>query len=291
VPDTKRGIDHLVLCAQELDTACKVYQSFGFTTTPPADHPFGTSNSLVQLQGCFLELIAVTAPEQIAPAEAGKFSFGGYIETFLKRREGMSMLVFESHDANADQAEFARKGIDTFEPFHFERQATLPDGKSVTVGFSLAFATMPEMPEAVFFTCQQHAPQYFWKPEYQSHPNGATAVREVVIVADAPGNLASFFAKLQPPCAVSVDTKGLQIATARGQVTVLATDKFMDRFGTATSGPDTPHFAAYIVAVEDIEKTKDVLRQNEVNWRHRGDTVIVDADSALGVMIAFTDKP
>jgi len=290
MPDKQRGIDHLVLCARDLEAARATYGSFGFTTTPPAQHPFGTANSLVQLQGSFLELIAVAAPADIKPPLPGAFSFGQYIQKYLRRREGMAMLVFESQDAVADQAEFLRKGIDTYEPFHFERQAKLPDGSSVTVGFSLAFATTPDMPEAVFFTCQQHAPQYFWKPEYQSHANTARAVREIVMVADSPGHLARFFARLQPPCAVSLDSKALQVATSRGQVTVVTTNSFMDRYGAPAHGPDTPYFAAYTITVADMDATAAVLRSNGVVWRRRGDSIVVDAGAAFGVLLEFVGE-
>jgi len=51
--------------------------------------------------------------------------------------------------------------------FDFSRQAALPGGGEATVAFSLAYVTDGRMPEIAFFTCQQHAPQYFWKPEYQ----------------------------------------------------------------------------------------------------------------------------
>jgi hypothetical protein len=291
MPDPQRGIDHLVLCVRDLDAARNAYQSFGFTTTPPALHPFGTGNSLVQMKACFLELITVADAAKIQASAEGEFSFGRYIQNFLRRREGLSMLVFESHDAAADQAEFARKGLDTFAPLHFERKATLPDGSKVTVGFSLAFATSPEMPEAVFFTCQQHAPEHFWKPEYQTHANGALTVREVIMVAESPGRLASFFARMQPPCAVSVDSSGIQVSTARGQVTVLTTDRFMDRFGAAATGPDSPHFAAYSIAVDDIETLADILRRNGVAWRHRGASIIIDADAAFGVLLEFVGRP
>ena len=232
MPDLKRGIDHLVLCANDLERARQRYRALGFTTTPPAIHPFGTGNSLVQLQGNFLELISVVEPENITPPAAGEFGFGGHIRHFLGRREGMSMLVFESQDAIADQAEFAAKGVETYAPLHFQRQAKLPSGDSVTVAFSLAFATSPDLPEAVFFTCQQHAPEYFWKPEYQTHANGARMVAEVVMAAPSPGDLAGFLGQLQTPDAVRRDGEALSVATARGTLSVLTPDGFKRRFGT-----------------------------------------------------------
>ena len=40
------------------------------------------------------------------------------------------------------------------------------------------------MPGIAFFTCQQrHAPELFWKPDYQRHPNGALRVVEIVMSA------------------------------------------------------------------------------------------------------------
>src|SRR4029077_6476483 len=181
-----RKFDRLVLCAEDLDRACQFYGSIGFTLTPLARHPFGTANSLVQLRGNFLELLGVADPAAIPKPAAGKFSFGAFNETFLKKREGFSMLVLASKDAAADAAAFKAQGLDAYDVFNFGRDATLPDGGKARVDFSLAFVTEPSMPDAVFFACQQHAPQYFWRPEYQKHANGAIRIAEVVMSARDP---------------------------------------------------------------------------------------------------------
>ncbi len=46
-----RPIDHLVLAVRDLDAARATYGRLGFTLTPVARHPFGTANSLIQLNG------------------------------------------------------------------------------------------------------------------------------------------------------------------------------------------------------------------------------------------------
>ena len=129
----ERPIDHLVLCVRDLDAARRVYERLGFTLTPKALHPFGTANSLVQLRGNFLELLAVADRSLIKPVGEGEFGFAAFNERFLAAREGMSMLVFASDDARRDQQEFAASGLDTYAPFDFSRQAVLPDGSAVTV--------------------------------------------------------------------------------------------------------------------------------------------------------------
>lgn len=283
----KRGIDHLVLNVKDLDQARATYAKLGFTTTPRAEHPFGTGNSLVQLQGNFLELLAIIDESKISDPGQGQFSFGNFNGTFLERREGMSMLVFEGHDAPGDKAEFAGNGLQTYEVFDFERKATLPDGQSVTVGFSLAFVTVPSAPEMAFFTCQQHAPEYFWKPEYQSHENGAVAVAEVVMVAEDRAPLAHTVGKMQNAPVDETSGEALRVATARGDVTLLTPDLFSKRFQSAAPGGAIPHFAAYRISVSDTGHVAALLNRNEVAHRQLGNSVVVDANQAFGTVIEF----
>lgn len=217
----KRGLDHIVFCVRDLDAAVARYNALGFTTTPRAEHPWGTANCLVQLQGNFIELLTVADADKVRGASFDGFSFGDFCLRFLERQEGMAMLVFEGADARAEQAEFAAAGLDTYAPFDFSRQAQLPDGSEVTVGFSLAFVTHPSMPEAAFFTCQQHAPEHFWKPDYQRHANGAQQITRVVMAADNPLDYRAFFRRLQAPEAVLEIDGGLTVQTNRGTLELL----------------------------------------------------------------------
>ena len=285
----RRGIDHLVLCVHDLEAARRFYGGLGFTTTPPAVHPFGTGNSLVQLQGNFLELLSVVEPDRIPAMAPGEFSFGAFNRDFLARRQGMSMLVFQSDDARRDQREFAGKGLTTYAPFDFSRKAMLPDGSTVTVGFSLAFVTDPRMPAAAFFVCQQHAPEYFWKPEYQRHPNGARAVTEVIMTAEAPATFAELFEGLQGPQSVSVGEGVLRVATALGRITLLDRARFAARFPDMPDpeGAETPRFAGYRVMVADLGRTQAVLRDASTRFRCEDDRIWIPSAEALGVVIEF----
>jgi len=281
-----RGIDHLVLAVRSLEKAAPVYERLGFTLTPTAQHPWGTANRLVQLQGNFLELLAVADPAKIPSAKA--FSFGGFNKAFLKKREGFSMLVFAGNDARADQAEFAAAGLQAYAPFDFSRKAKQPGGEEVTVGFSLAFVTDPRLPEAAFFTCQHHAPQHFWKPDYQRHANGAVAVREAIMVADDPASLADLFASLQGKDAVRANVGQLIVITARGRVTVLDRQHAAARFGEALpQGPQSPHFIGYRVAVADVAKTQAVLDKAGVRYRASAGALQIPPADAFNTIIEF----
>jgi hypothetical protein len=289
----QRGIDHLVLCVHDLGAACEAYRRFGFTTTPQAQHPFGTGNHLVQLQGNFLELLGVLAPADIPAPQPGHFNFAAHSVDFLAKREGLSMLVFESHNADVDRAAFAAGGLQTYAPAGFQRQAVLPDGQSVTVGFSMAFVTDPRAPEIAFFACQQHAPEHFWKPDYQRHANGGRVVSEVVMVAPDPPALADLFAGLQGAAAVRDTGDALAVDTGRGTVSVIRPQAFAERFGDAgiDNPPETPYFAGYAVAVPDVDATAAVLTDNGVAFRRADDRVQIAAADAFGIALEFAAVP
>lgn len=282
-----RGIDHLVLAVRDLDKARAFYEALGFTLTPRAFHPWGTANHLVQLNGCFLEILGIADAAKIPPHAAGTFSFGAHNRDVLAKREGMSMLVFQSHDARRDQAEFAAAGLQTYAPFDFGRDAKLPDGGVARVAFSLAFVTDPRMPESAFFTCQQHAPKYFWKRDYQVHANGARTIAEVVMVAPDPPALAEYFANLQGKDSVQSEREALTIATARGRIRVLAPAAFAGRFGAPDGGPAEPHFAAFRIAGVDPAGQAARLAAAGIPHRTAGGAVQVAASAAFGVAIEF----
>jgi hypothetical protein len=199
------------------------------------------------------------------------------------------MLVFESHDAAADRREFAEKDLSRLAPFDFQRLARLPDGSDVTVGFSLTFVTHPDMPRSAFFTCQQHAPQYFWKPEYQRHANTARAIAEVVMVADQPERYVPLFSGLHGDNAVTVADDGLSVSTARGAISVLTPGVWTRRFG-AVPHPDLadgPRLAAYRIAVADLDACAACLDKGGFATVPGDTGLVVTPDQAFGVLIEF----
>jgi hypothetical protein len=284
-----RGIDHLVLCVKDLDGCAKFYRDLGFTTTPRAQHPWGTDNCLIQLSGSFIELLTISRPSLIPKNLPRAFSFGAFNQEFLERRQGMSMLVFESNDAEADREEFIERGLPPYDKFYFERKAKLPDGSQVPVAFSLAFATDPRMPEAAFFCCQQHAQQYFWKAEYQFHANGAEKILEVIMVANEPEAFAGFFSKLQEPNCVVKQDMDLIIQTPRGNIRVLTPAEAQDRYEIRTLDdfPETPYFLGFAIQVGDIEMLGDYLNNNGIPCKRSNELIRMLPTDAFGVFIEF----
>src|SRR5258708_7747637 len=282
-----RGTDHVARCVRNLEAARRTFTRLGFTLTPHAVHPWGTGNSLIQLNGNFIELLTVDDPSKVAPGTARDFSFGAYTQAFLGHREGCSMIAFESGDARRDRDEFARAGLSNYAPFDFARQARLPDGNDVTLAFSLAFVTNPRMPESAFFVCQHRAPHFFWKPDYQRHANGAAAVVEAVMVAEEPPALVEFFAALQGPDSVRRATDRLDVATARGALTVLAPDAAAERFPglPLKEAPASPHLVGYRIVVRDLDDVRVRFDASDVDYRPLSGALQIAPDIAYGAYL------
>src|ERR1044071_6004956 len=150
-----RGLDHIVHAVRDLDGAAELYRRMGFTVGARNRHPWGTHNYIVQCPGTFIELLTVAEPEKLGD-DAISNLFGRYNQNYLKSGEGLSLLILESKDAKADVADFERAGISAADAVSFEREAKRPDGTTIKVGFSLAFAQDNVAPLIRFATCQQH---------------------------------------------------------------------------------------------------------------------------------------
>jgi catechol 2,3-dioxygenase-like lactoylglutathione lyase family enzyme len=285
-----RGLDHLVMVVKDLEAARADYERLGFTTTPRALHPFGTENFLVQMQGNFLEVVGVADASIIPDHAPGRFSFARANADFLKRREGMSSLVFQSADARADRQDFLAAGLNAYENVDFSRKARLPDGSEVTVAFSLAFVTDPAMPETTFFTCQQHAPEHFWKPDYQRHANGAQHAAEAIMVAPDPASHAGFFKGTHGAGPVKTTGDGVTVKTDLGAISMLSPAAFRGRFGRETPGPkETAHFAGFRIAVADLGAARAIFTAANVEIRETADAI--QLTSVLpGIVVEFTKR-
>jgi len=282
-----KGIDHLVLCGRDHPAMREAFAALGFTLTPEARHPFGTGNSLIQLEGCFLELLSVFEPEKIPEPEPRRFSFAAFNRDFLAEREGMSMLVLDSTDARADVAAFRAAGLRTYEPFDFSRQARLPDGREATVGFSLAFATDPKLPNMAFFTSQQHAPQHFWKAQYQRHPNRALTVLEVSLVAEKPSEHAQFLSAFSG-MRVEPINGGITIRTTRGNISCVTPEGFADSF--AREAPDLgdgPRFAGFTIGVRRMAQLEESVTNSGLKLHKDGPHRAILSVDVNGTAIAF----
>jgi hypothetical protein len=284
-----RGLDHIVHTVRDLDAAAALYERLGFQVGARNRHPWGTHNRLVQLPGFFIEILTVAEPERLGSDDLSRL-FGVPNRAFLARHEGLWGLLLEARDAAADAGAFRDAGIAASEVVRFEREGKRPDGTPVRLGFSLAFAR-DAAAEAGFATCEQLAPENFWNPAFQSHPNGASGVAGVVLVAENPSDHHVFFSAFTGERELLATSNGITVATPRGTIDVMTPAAYASHFGVAA--PDIgqgARLAALIVAVPDAGAVAARLDQAKVAAVSRMGRIIVGPDIMMGAAIVFAPR-
>jgi catechol 2,3-dioxygenase-like lactoylglutathione lyase family enzyme len=281
-----RGLDHIVHAVRDLDAAAQLYRGLGFTVGSRNRHPWGTHNHIVQLPRFFIELLTLAEPDKLGDDGFSKL-FGVYNGDFLRRQEGLSLLILESKDARADEAAFRAAGIAATDVMRFEREGKRPDGTAVKVAFSLAFADDKLTPDIHFATCQQHYPENFWNPAFQKHANSASSIAGVVMVADEPERHRAFMQSFAGAEAAKVQD-GFSIATPRGSIEMTTPAAFVARFGV--KAPDTSRgarLAAIRFTVADAGLLQNAPELAGIAGLYAGNPAVIGADDAMGAVMVF----
>jgi catechol 2,3-dioxygenase-like lactoylglutathione lyase family enzyme len=288
-----RGLDHIVHAVRDLDAAAEFYRRMGFTIGARNRHSWGTHNHVVQLPGFFIELLTVAEPEKLGEDDISRL-FGRFNQSFIEQGDGFSMLLLESKDADGDVEAFRQAGIAASDKkSHFEREAKGPDGAPIKVGFSLAFAEDKCAPSVHFATCQQHHPQNFWNPAFQTHANGVKNIRGVVMVAGDVGAHSKFIAALTGVDAANFHKADGEIsaATPRGTLSVMSPKRFELMFGApAANASQVGRLAAVRFEVGDVAKTGRFFGKAALPHRSYDGGLVIDASDALGACMSFEPR-
>lgn len=278
-----RHIDHIVVAVKELDEAADIYRRLGFQVGARNRHPWGTENRLIQFGSSFIELITAGADAHLIPPHQERhFSFGAFVRDYLRKREGIAMLVLSSTDAKADARRFAEQGIGDFEPFSFARKATRPDGSQTEVAFTLAFAKDPAAADAGFFLCQQHFPENFWNRRFQQHPNSARDITAVTLTAPDPKRHAEFLATFSGEEGQCLANEGLSFAFDRGRIEVVSP--------AGAQAQPAALLTSLTVQVEESQTLELLLRAEGIPFTSSDGGIVVSATVLLGAELRFEAK-
>jgi Glyoxalase-like domain len=283
-----QGFDHIVHAVRDLDAAAEFYVRAGFTVGGRNRHPWGTHNRIVQLKNGYIEILEVAEPEKIVPHGARSFSFGAFSRDFLARREGFSMLLLHSRDAVEDARSFEASGIGAFDVFDFAREGERPDGSSVKLAFSLAFAAEAHSPEVRFAACQHHFPENFWNSAFQTHANQAMGVQGAVMVASHPAHHRNFLRAYIGAGEVVPSAGGIMALTENGDVEILEPQAAGDLFGfPVKSSGEGLTLDALRLSAADLAATEALHRQNGLAVRRQREKLVVPPDEAFGATLIF----
>lgn len=255
-----KGVDHVFLLTADLDGSADKWRRLGFTLSPRGTHSpeKGTANYTIIFERDYFELLGIIAD---TPTNLHQR------EMIARDGDGLRAIACRVDDATAAREALAERGIVAEPTTEFSRPLPLPDGSTGEAAFAVAHFGKKEIPAGFMFMCQHKTPGMVWRPELQSHANGARALAEIVVVSDDPGQAAKRYARLFATGQVTQAQEGNLVATGPDSAAILclAPATAAARWSAeALAATPSSGFAAMRVAVRDLERARAAVTDGGV---------------------------
>jgi hypothetical protein len=271
------GIDHAVLAVRDLDVACETYARMGFALTPRGRHTLGSQNHCVVFGDDYLELLWLPPDLKTRP----------FIADFLEGGEGLAALALKTGNAEAARVELQAAGLEPTTPMDFSRPVHFAGGVR-DASFRTLDIGARHVPCGRLFLCEHRTPELVWRPEWQRHENGATALAAMAVVAADVAPTANAYEKIFRTRARKI-AEGLLVETGGAPIAVVTERSLARRLpGVWISARPAPMMAALFIRVADRDRAEHRLRHGGLHPARMPDgSVAVGAAEAHGVALVF----
>jgi hypothetical protein len=270
-------LDHVVIDVRErIDEAMRCFQSLGFQLTPRGRHTLGSVNHLAMFATDYLELLGFADDGAIRPE-------------IMRFPVGLNGLVFKTADADLVHDQAAAASLPILPVQSFSRPVAL-DSVTQDARFRTTRLDPAQVAMGRVYFCEHQTPDLVWRPEWQTHPNGARAMARVVVATADPQRTARLFRRLFGDGAIT-DRDGRQIiAAGNAQVELSTPDIVADEFGEAAAEPAgrAEYMAALGIRVGSLREAEQCLR-SVPGLRVEPHRLVVPADAAFNTAIAFSE--
>jgi catechol 2,3-dioxygenase-like lactoylglutathione lyase family enzyme len=269
-------LDHVVADVRDgIEEAARAFAALGFQLTPRGHHTLGSVNHLAMFATDYLELLGFGAVGASRP-ELAPFPVG------------LNGLVFKADDADAVHAHALAFGLPILPVQSFSRPVEF-DGAQLDARFRTTRLDPEKVPMGRVYFCEHRTPELVWRPEFQSHPNGARAIARVIVATGNPARTSSLFRALFGPEAVAEKDGGCVIRAGAAQIGLRVPTAIAEEFGESAAEPAgrTEYLAALELKVGSLARTAERLRQVP-GVRIDPHRVVVPARSACNTTIAFS---
>jgi catechol 2,3-dioxygenase-like lactoylglutathione lyase family enzyme len=278
VPDTAPMLDHVVIDVRDrMDEAARVFTGLGFRLTPRGHHTLGSMNHLMMFATDYLELLG--------------FGEGGANRPELAPFPvGLNGLVFKTADADATHAHAMAAGLPILPVQSFSRPVELDDTRQ-DARFRTTRLDAAKVPMGRVYFCEHLTPELVWRPEWQAHPNGARAIKRIVVATPDPHRSADLFRGLFGPAAVTPRDGSCVVAAGSARVELRTPQAVAAEFGDAAADPAgrREYLAALELAVGSLTETARHLRDIP-GMRTEPQRTIVPARAAFNTTLVFSES-
>ncbi len=270
-------LDHVVVDVRDrIEEAMSCFASLGFLLTPRGRHSLGSVNHLAMFTTDYLELLGFAEDGATRP-EIARFPVG------------LNGLVFKTADADLVHRNAEAAGLPVQPVQSFSRPVAL-DGATRDARFRTARLDPVQVAVGRVYFCEHQTPDLVWRAEWQSHPNGASAIARVVVATGDPQRTAALFRDLFGGDAVAADEGRCVMAAGTAQVELVMPDVVAAEFGEAAAEPvgRAEYMAALGIRVRSLAAAAEQLRSVR-GVRVEPYRLVVPAAAAFNTTIVFSE--
>jgi len=270
-------LDHVVVDVRNhVDEAMRCFASLGFLLTPRGHHTLGSVNHLAMFATDYLELLGF--PEDGTDrAEIARFP------------AGLNGLVFKTTDAGSVHREAEAAGLPVLPVQAFSRPVAC-DGATRDARFRTTRLDPDKIAMGRVYFCEHLTPDLVWRPEWQIHPNGASAIARVVVATGDPQRTAKLFRDLFGGDAVAEHGGRLVMTAGTAQVELTPPNMIAAEFGEAAAEPAgrAEFMAGLGIRVRSLRETTQRLRAVP-GVRAEPRRLMLPASAAFNTTIVFSE--
>jgi len=288
-------LDHVGVAVRDLDAGFDRYSRLGFRLTSRSLHagaivaggpvqPWGSGNHCAMLTEGYLEVIGLTDP-----------ALPSSVKNLVARYEGLHIVAIGCRDADETHAALAAAGLPVEGVRALERDASfgVHDEQTRRARFRNLYVDRTAYPEARFLFIEHLTRDVLWQPHLLEHPNGATRIEALWMVADDAQATAAKLGALLRREAVPGE-KGIEIRLDRGTIAVVSPAQWRTWTGEEQL-PPLPAPAGVSIGVNDLRHTEAFLESAGVAFRRIGvgagrEGIFVSPQDACGAGLVFTQS-
>ena len=243
------GLDHVGVCSRDAAALWGAYERLGFQLTPVArqsrgSEPLGTANRCAMLRQGYIELLAVVDP---ALPDNG-------LGAMLDRFEGARILALRMEDSPGNLARLRRAGV--------EISGVSPLSRPVEAGGPVARferLPLPEAPEGRVQLVRHLTPEAIWQERWMGHPNGVTALRAAIVVAENPAESAARLSRLSGLALEPDPAGGFALPLPDGARVRILAPEVLAAVLPGVEPPALPAVVGMVLGVADLDATREAL--------------------------------
>jgi hypothetical protein len=277
VPPPSPILDHIVIDVRDrIDEAARRFGELGFQLTPRGHHTLGSSNHLAMFATDYLELLGF-GPGGATRAEIEPFPIG------------LNGLVFKADDAERVHRHALAAGLPIQPVQSFSRPVILA-GETRDARFRTTRLDPKRVPMGRVYFCEHLTPDLVWRPEWQSHPNGARAIERVVVATPEPQRTAALFQSLFGQTPAAVPGGRLAVTAGAARIELAPPAAIANEFGETAADPAgrSEYLTTAEFKVTSVAETERLLRSTH-GLRVEEGRIVVPASAAFNATLVFTE--